>query len=849
MRKLLKDKRGSSLVLVLLTMSFIILLAGAIITMTITNIWLKAAQKKTQENFYTTDSVLDSIVAGIQNDSSKVSADAYSSALSGYAASMTAANAALSEKYTKDYLSTMITVLSGGTCTYTDGQTNYQFSDEVLKSYLTSQEVSYYIDHGTNPRVMELKNDSLVLKDISVYKEENSYETTLTTDICVEVPMVTTDAHSEYLDYAILADDQIIANANKAVINGSIYAGTVNRDVTDNITEVGVRSRAGICITHGGKLDINARYLITRGDLAMEDRGEVDIDGTGAQSAILWVENITTDAAPDASSRKGGNKIDIDGECNVADDMELNGKNDVAKISGSYFGYNYNESYATVNDVAVDASYSSAISLNGAENSLDFSGLSTLILSGRTFISKKASTTNEQTNIDHADEANSNIELGTSLSVKSSQLAYFVPSDYVKTLPEIGSGNYTLPASLPGEGMVKDGGKPETEWLFFEVTTTNTTTNVTKTTVYAFDYQSYNAYVMPDDTAYQTALQKTGDYSMIANKNHFDIRDYIGSGSAAGGGITYTYSSTASPLKVYYRHDKRVSQEAIKYFYLSFDTNNGAGGKTNKKAGIFYSVFHDSSPQQTGVYNEVDERYLSGNGVVLSGQANALMRSSGDILYGSPGTGTQIKIQSADPLADTSLYRYASIKSKEYMARQLSLLQDYTDSKESPLWRLTEINDGKLSKSGIDEHSVKVSNLFNKLVDVTKLSNKSPKFETIGGNKVAYVTSKSDVTWPLPAPNQNVKHGIIITEGDVTLNGDFNGLIIAGGDVNIGATNITVNADKKMVEEAMALDKASADPMIYYLLSRYFRKSVDATIGTSASMDLDNVYFENWKKN
>lgn len=839
MKKLLKDKRGSSLVLVLITMTFIIMLAGAIITMTITNIWLKASQKKSQENFYVTDSVLDSVAAGIQNDSSKASAEAYADALTGYMASLTAANDSLAEKYAGDYLSTMIHVLSGGACAYSDGTTDYQFSDAVLKSYLTAEELPYYIGDTSAANEMELRNESLILKNISVYKKDGTYETTLTTDICVEVPMVTTDAHSEYLDYAILADNQILANAKNAVINGNIYAGTVNRDDKDNSTKAGIRSREGIRITHGGKLEVNAQYIISRGDLALADGSQVDVKGNGSQTAKLWLENITLDAAPDGKA--GGNKLFVNGECNIADDMELNGKNDSAKISGKYYGYNYNDNYSVTRQTAVDASHSSAISLNGAENSLDFSGLETLILSGRTFIAKKTGSQEEDNTIASAGAINTDIELGASLSVKSSQLAYFVPSDYIKTLSELGSGNYTLPPSLPGEGRVKIAGKPETDWLFFQVTTAS------GNTTYAFDYQSYNSYVMPDDTAYQTALQKTGDYSMIANQNHFDIRDYIGAGERSGSSITYTYHNQ-SLLKVYYRHNKLVSQQPVKYFYLNFDTTNGVGKSTSRRASIFYAVFHDSSPEQTGVYNEVDDRYLSGNGVILSAAADALMHSSGDILYGNPGTGTQVKIQNNDPLAEDSLLSYAQRKSKEYMSRQLALLGDYSESNISPLWRLTETSNNDLSKSGINSGK-KVSNLFNKLVDVSKLPAQATKFGTIGGNKVAFITSTGDVTWPLAAPNHDVRHGIIITSGDVTLNSDFNGLIIAGGDVVIGSTNITVNADKEMVEDALALDKADVDPMIYNLLSKYFRKSVDATIGTTASKDLDNVSFENWKKN
>lgn len=852
MKKLFKDKRGSSLVLVLVTMSFIILLAGAIITMTITNIWLKASQKKTQENFYSTDSVLDSVAAGIQNDSSKASADAYADALSGYTASLTAADDALTKKYTKTYLSAMIAVLSGGNDVYADGTTSYHFSDDVLKSYLTPQEVGSYIGDASGNNSMELRGESLVLKNISVYKKDNSYETTLTTDICIDVPLVSTDAHSEYLDYAILADDQIfIDGINKmAAINGNIYAGTVNRNVDDNHSAAGIRSRQGIRITNKSTLEVNAQYIISRGDLALSDRGTVTINDNGVGTAELWVENITTDAA--AYANGGGNSVNITGECNVADDMELNGKNDKATLSGKYFGYNYNSDYSSANNMTVDASQSSAISINGQENSLDLSGLSTLILAGRTFISKKANTLPQATALSQAGMVNSDVELGGSLSVKSSQLAYFVPSDYVMPVSRI-NGTYTLPADLPGEGIVHPDGGDEASWLFFNA----------DGTIYAFDYESYNNYVMPDASVYSTELQKTGDYSMIANQNAFDVRDYIGSGNkttvpttAPDGSVvnqdTYTYTyHNASPLKVYYKYDSHASNHAIRYFYLNFDKTKdaAASGNTSRKASIFYAVFHDGSPQQTGVYDDIDDRYLSNNGVLINETSDRILLSSGDILYSKAGQNRmQVKLQNVDPLADEILFRFAKTKSKEYMSRQLALVPDYSDASSSTLWRLTELNDNDLSKSGMNG-SAKVSNLFNKLVDESQLSTQQVDVKTVDGEQVAFVTSSSDVTWPLAAPNNNVTNGIIITSKKVTLNGNFNGLIISGDDVELGATGITVNAKKKLVENALALDKADANPMIYNLLSKYFRKSVDATIGTSASTDMDNVSFENWTKN
>ena len=131
-KRFLKDKSGSSLVLVMICMSFLILLAGAVITTTIANIYLKSSQKTSQENFYETDSILDTISAGIQNESSEASAKAYAKALGEYNASLTAAGTSMSDNYTQDFLGRMVEKLTGGTA-YDPSITSYEYQDSVLE--------------------------------------------------------------------------------------------------------------------------------------------------------------------------------------------------------------------------------------------------------------------------------------------------------------------------------------------------------------------------------------------------------------------------------------------------------------------------------------------------------------------------------------------------------------------------------------------------------------------------------------------------------------------------------------------------------------------------------------------
>ena len=543
-KRFLKDKSGSSLVLVMICMSFLILLAGAVITTTVTNIYLKASQKVTQENFYETDSILDAVAAGIQNESSEASAKAYEKALGEYNASLTAAGSAMSDKYAKDFLNLMIQSLTGGD-TYDATKTNYKYLDSVLLGYLTKDQAKSYIKHaddgtGVTKGDMVLDGDALVLKDVKVIKahdKQKDYETTLTTDIRIEIPKISTDAHSEYLDYAILADDQVIADNGtiSAQVDGNVYSGTVNRVANATSPQpASVKNNtplAGIVISGGASLKINAEQIITRGDVDVSNgsRFEVGKSPSSDKAAQLWAENVIT------SGKNSSNEVTIDASSYIADDLEINGEGDRVTLKGKYYGYNYTNDYTagiTGNKLSTTAAYSSSISVNGYDNQLLMKDLNELVLAGRTFISKK-------TNVGETALANPDIELGESLAVKSSQLSYFVAAvkdgstdGFVKRVQDLPANNsVTLDdgQAVPGFGKYSLDAKDSIPCFVFNANNEE----------YLFDYEAYeNRIGIP---------KKNG-------AKQFDIKALITSGAI----------SKTTPLKLYSRYDPNVSADTIK---------------------------------------------------------------------------------------------------------------------------------------------------------------------------------------------------------------------------------------------------------------------------------------------
>jgi hypothetical protein len=489
------------------------------------------------------------------------------------------------------------------------------------------------------------------------------------------------------------------------------------------------------------------------------------------------------------------------------------------------------------------AQYSSSISVNGKKDILDLSGLQNLILAGRTFISKK--TSNNEVESDSAGNPinNPDVELGESLAVRSAQLSYLVgvqkendSTGYVKAVDSVDS--YQAPSGADhGYGNYTNGSK-QVRCYFFTI----------DGSLYLFDYQAYISHLGFESDSNPLGLTGTS-YENIE-------WDYISN----------NWLDQSKPLVLYYRPDPSGVEEApdIRYFYLNF-ANSNAGRKAARK---FYDVFFNKSTQQE-FYDEINKSYLDGYGIQLNDNADVML-SSGNIMYGNGVDTDGIKItmsnDSIDPTAN--FIDYATTKSKTYMSLQMALIDNYSDALTSSKWRLYDDfdskSDGKLTKSGIKDGT----NLFDVLVDRSKLPTTTKvgtyeveKASASGGKvKCAYIVSGSSsdvIQWPQTYTScgytlDSEAYAIIVAAGDVHIKGNnFHGMIISGGDVSIDTANSEVYSDEEVITNAFEADK-NGDKAFYDVLSKYFRKSVDATISGSsetAGGAEANVTYENWKKN
>lgn len=100
--------------------------------------------------------------------------------------------------------------------------------------------------------------------------------------------------HSEYLNYALIADNKVKINggSSAATIDGDVYSGTVRRDLPGASPEPNVEAdpEAGFVVDNGATLNINAENIISRGDILVRGRSYMRINGLNGLDAHVWLK-------------------------------------------------------------------------------------------------------------------------------------------------------------------------------------------------------------------------------------------------------------------------------------------------------------------------------------------------------------------------------------------------------------------------------------------------------------------------------------------------------------------------------------------------------------------------------
>lgn len=469
-----KNNKGSSLLFVIISIAFVAILGTLISHLTFINIQMKRTDKKAKETFYTNETALNELQIVLEDISGEAMKKAYIGIVNDYANITEDATRNLQDQFAYNYVRYLVNYLAGGdfsaevipeitdpalyagyqdkrTTNYTSSIKKIEGRMDVFKKEKWDPSEWFINDDATN-NVLEYQIDNatgadsyVLLKDIQVAyntnlgkgdSEATAHESTITTDIKLTVPKLNFQSgiFPKYTTYSIIANKYLNVNQHNIEIDGDLYGSA------------GISVR-GNNVKFSGPKTTN---IITRGDFYTYQNASLTVTGdtAGASDYVrVWANNFGT--AKEGVSSSADTSINMTGDAFIQDDLVLNANSSKVKMAGNnFFGFGYNrlnKSFPnmTAREKRTDmgSNYSSAITINGKNVSLDMSGVGNLKLAGRAYISRGQETTSMSNDGDGlADSAlgqnqyvqsSNDIMTGETVAMKSNQLAYLIPGEAV----------------------------------------------------------------------------------------------------------------------------------------------------------------------------------------------------------------------------------------------------------------------------------------------------------------------------------------------------------------------------------------------------------------------------------
>ena len=426
------NNKGASLIAVLVAISVVSIMGIIITQLTVTNLQMKEVERQGKTNFYDAEHVMDDLTAGLNAIAADAMEKAYNDMLGQYRA-VTADGSTGKEVFSRMYLDNMAEAFKTTDPSKTptvkpgaDGKDVYKrgyYSISKVKAALKKSSVfgSDYTDDERNEFVTipftddnggffdaDYTTGEFILEGVQVsVKDEFGNMVTIKTDMVFHTPDINLDGSNlvkEFMRYSLIADRYIENRSTGVVIDGNVYAGS-----------------GGINLEKNSSAQFKGKRIITRGDITAKSLSDTTFGNEGNLARTqIWANNIKTKKTEEAAYGNRA-KLKLYGYTFVSDDLELNGAYDEVSLKGEYYGYNFQENYSAPDVALKDAEFSSAIVINGKSANLNLTGLTRLMVAGRTFIGRNAG----------AGDNDSDIAMGESLAVRTNQIAYYVPASCI----------------------------------------------------------------------------------------------------------------------------------------------------------------------------------------------------------------------------------------------------------------------------------------------------------------------------------------------------------------------------------------------------------------------------------
>lgn len=417
MRKLVRrDREGSTLVSVVIGVLF--LAAIGLIVFTAANQYMVSVSvdHNSSNNFYEAEGILEEVKTGLLEYAGDASEEAYRYMLEHYSQDKDSKR----EVFSKKYFTLLATKLqsSDGTFEWKDEKLGKAQAGDIQKlKALSKVPQAVTLKEGTELAFVIKKDEttgeySMVIRNLLInYEDDSGYRSSIQTDICLSIPDYSLEGNSsfdEMKNYISISDDTLKVEDYRInnSIHGNIYSGN---------------EKQGLLLGQGCGVDFKSSTIVSRGDLEVHNGAKATLAGeTGVGDLYLKNIHLTPGGSTDSTLNTS---LSLKANAYIANDLNIETNNSTVTLGGKYYGYSYNEDNDANSSSTVNSDYSSAILINGQNTTLKSDNLKSLVLAGRAFVSreKKKDGTKPVTDI----------MMGESIAVKSNQLAYLVPDEYI----------------------------------------------------------------------------------------------------------------------------------------------------------------------------------------------------------------------------------------------------------------------------------------------------------------------------------------------------------------------------------------------------------------------------------
>lgn len=839
-----EDNKGAAIVIAIVAIAFIGMLVGMLVYMAYYNYLMKHVDKRNKDNFYSAEYALDVLNAGLQRDISDSMSEAYVKAMKNSANIDAETMTVYFKNYYTDYLKSKVSDPSDANKWDKTHLTDMWDAADIQVAASSGNEGAYLEAIGGDNALVLTNTDYYTIKNVKVvYTNKDGYISMIETDIRLKVPDLDFAQSASKLnleEFSLIANNALINDSknkdslpegfsvNKGSssleVSGSVYGGKDGLKVGNQANFKLIRDPSD----EANGLDLTYRLIAN----------SIDVDKASDTTAGVNIgdkyETYVEDINITSSNFRG------DGNMYVGDDLDIGGRGSKIYLKGHYRGYG--------NDNTV-SNGSSSILINGASTTLDFSGLDELVLSGHAYVgAKKYDADKDRLSLasvyakdstasqikDAAAEKNPETDKIADEETYEGQYDELLDSEQYKQIKatEELANNSSIPQNTADVLMGESMSVKANQLLYLVPTECIGYVKGTDEQVITKNPMTYAEY----DKLLNTPDKESEEYKNLEKKFYethksdevFDItkektatRDAYKYEPVRLSVLWSEMGSTAytGSYKTVYR---RINGTVMVYLYLDFSADENLANE-------FYRAYCQYAPSAVNNYVNSYIKTLKWNS-----RLNNQLTLGGNMFY--LNNKNEVVVLN-DTNEDSTKYLNMGLWQEDFSNKHTALMHTLKDNYDA----MTSAQE--------------TSDVFDNLVDdamLTKMNGMSFIFNTDPTDVSAYVGT-GNVSYPSTSCPENT--ALIITKGDVYVDGNFDGLILAGGNIYICSrcSKITYNPTK--VVKAMQLEYV--DPVlntsthVYDVLGTSGQISygiVTAGSGDDAIKLSDLITYQNWKK-